>query len=450
MTVRILAGDCLTMLPTLPAGSVHCVVTSPPYFGLRDYEIAPTSWPAMSFSPMPGLPKLDLAAEVCCLGLEEDLWSFVGHLVLVFREVKRVLREDGVCWLNMGDSYANDGKFGGETGGKHRKWLHGRETRIGREGRRTGLKAKDLCLVPERLAFALQADGWYLRSAVIWHKPNAMPESVQDRPTSSYEHIFLLAKSERYFFDSDAIREAEVVANWDDGSRVFGGVNKHGANIDHGGRTTGRRATARKRGLPPRHSQYETCDHEGLAATPRGAGRNARNVWTVATVPYRGAHFATFPVSIPERCIKAGTSERGCCPTCGAPWRRDVERYRTLDGERRGDLPPMRSSSRAIPSSAQGVSHGRVETISTTKGWRQSCGCPPLAPIPCTLLDPFFGAGTTGLAGARLGREVIGIEASATNVQMAHARLAVDLQQVKSDVPPIVVNDLPLFSATKL
>jgi DNA modification methylase len=172
VSVRILTGDCRALLATLDAESVQTCVTSPPYFGLRDYGVAGQ------------------------IGLEATPDAFVAEMVAVFREVRRVLRNDGTLWLNLGDSYANDTKWGGSSSGKHVKGLHG-DTGVGRGKRTTGLKAKDLIGIPWLVAFALRADGWYLRSDIIWHKPNPMPESVTDRPTKAHEYLFLLAKSER-------------------------------------------------------------------------------------------------------------------------------------------------------------------------------------------------------------------------------------------------------------
>ncbi|MHC2797160.1 DNA modification methylase [Mesorhizobium jarvisii] len=329
MSVKIVIGDCRQKLSELADCSVNCCVTSPPYFGLRDYGVDGQ------------------------IGMEESPDAFVVEMVSVFRAVRRVLRDDGTLWLNLGDSYANDGKWGGHTGGKHVSALHC--SPIGRNKRYTGLKPKDLIGIPWRVAFALQEDGWYLRSDIIWHKPNPMPESVTDRPTSAHEHIFLFSKADRYHYDADAIREAESVPDWDDGSRIFGGVNKHGANAAHGDRTTGRRAGVRKRGLPPRHAQYvESSDQSGLDQVPRGGGRNARNVWTIATRPYAEAHFATFPPNLAERCIKAG------CPGGG------------------------------------------------------------------TVLDPFGGAGTTGLVADQLQRNAILIELNPAYAEMARHRISDD------------------------
>lgn len=185
MTVRVINADVMDGLRQLPDESVHCVVTSPPYWGLRDYGVDGQ------------------------IGLEETPQAFVDRMVDVFREVRRVLREDGTCWVNLGDSYANDGKWGGATSGKHVASLHG-NTGIGRGKKTTGLKSKDLVGIPWRVALALQADGWWLRRDIIWHKPNPMPESATDRCTTAHEYLFHLTKSADYFYDADAVAEPRV------------------------------------------------------------------------------------------------------------------------------------------------------------------------------------------------------------------------------------------------
>lgn len=253
MNIKILIGDSLMTLPTVEAGSCQCCVTSPPYWGLRDY------------------------GHHGQIGLENTPEEYVARLVAVFRDVRRVLRDDGVLWLNLGDSYANDAKWGGSTGGKHASALHGEP--IGRGKRDTGLKPKDLVGIPWRVAFALQADGWYLRADCIWAKPNPMPESVTDRPTKAHEYVFLLSKSERYFYDADAVREQATVGNHP--RTVFDNTPP----------------------VPPGQSPHRGLRHAPLA----DAGRNLRSVWTIATHPYSGAHFATFPPALPTRCILAGS-----------------------------------------------------------------------------------------------------------------------------------------------
>ena len=331
MSVRILTGDCRDVLRTMPSGSVHCAVTSPPYFGLRDYGVAGQ------------------------IGLEPTPSAFVEQMVAVFRDVRRVLRDDGTLWLNLGDSYANDGKWGGHTGGKHAEALHC--SPIGRNKKYTGLKPKDLIGIPWRVAFALQDDGWYLRFDIIWHKPNPMPESVTDRPTSAHEHVFLLAKSERYFFDADAVAEGlrtDPKERYEERAKITGRGTQGAAGARGNDRDKSGGFPPRNRGVPPRHAAYASSDQSGLDDVGRGGRRNIRNVWTIATQPFSEAHFATFPPALIEPCIKAG------CPAGG------------------------------------------------------------------TVLDPFFGAGTTGLVADRLGRDCIGIELNPDYAAMARRRIETD------------------------
>jgi DNA modification methylase len=278
LTVHI--GDNRDILPTLPAESVHCVVTSPPYWGLRDY----------------GAPEQ--------LGLEPTPEEYVANLVAVFRDVRRVLRDDGTVWLNLGDSYAADGRGTGgnrvETSPKQRT-NHGSYFRDAVRAVRHGLKPKDLVGVPWRVAFALQADGWYLRSDIIWSKPNPMPESVTDRPTKSHEYVFLLAKSARYYFDQEAVREASIGQNEHDltgpGYKAPGQTPQTGSRV----RNVGGRSDGFTR-MPGGASEW---------AENGRPGRNIRSVWSIATQPYPGAHFAVFPEALVEPCVKAGCPEGG-------------------------------------------------------------------------------------------------------------------------------------------
>lgn len=263
----ILHGDCLAQLKTLPDASVQCCVTSPPYWGLRDYGVDGQ------------------------IGLEATPDAYVQKMVEVFREVKRVLRDDGTCWLNLGDSYSGSGKgcMGDGTPSDRGSAKQGtnRGTAVGVfPETESGLKPKDLVGIPWRVAFALQADGWYLRSDIIWHKPNPMPESVTDRPTKSHEYMFLLTKSERYFYDHEAIQEA--LTRPDEGERKtparFGGADKF--------------VEAKKQSRLHSGNEY--------LGTANGK-RNKRTVWTIATQPYAEAHFATFPPKLIEPCILAGS-----------------------------------------------------------------------------------------------------------------------------------------------
>ena len=286
----ILHGDALATLRTLPANSVQCVVTSPPYFGLRDYGV-------------PGQ-----------IGLEPTPAEYVARLVDVFREVKRVLRDDGTLWLNLGDSYANDAKWGGKTAGKHALGLHGEP--VGRNRRHTGLRPKNLLGIPWRVAFALQDDGWILRQDIIWHKPNAMPESVCDRPTKAHEYLFLLAKSERYFYDADAIREEQSVSS----IQRWGSIEKARQRINP------------YSSAPDRNDYAPANGAQSLGCSVNG--RNRRSVWTIATKPYKEAHFATMPPELVEPCILAGTRSGDIVldpffgsGTVGAVARRHSRRY---------------------------------------------------------------------------------------------------------------------------
>jgi DNA modification methylase len=247
-------GDCRELLKAIAAAGVRAqtCVTSPPYFGLRDYGVLQQ------------------------IGLETSPDEYIESLVDVFHLVREALADDGTLWLNLGDSYANDAKWGGSSGGKHVTALHGK-TGIGRGRKFTGAKPKDLLGIPWRVAFALQADGWWLRSDIVWSKPNPMPESVTDRPTKAHEYLFLLAKSERYYFDAEAIKEPAT-----DTGRL-NGIN---------GRDE--RPEARPPGTGPR--TLARIDYSAL-------GRNKRTVWTA---PFKGAHFSTFPRALIEPCIMAG------------------------------------------------------------------------------------------------------------------------------------------------
>jgi DNA modification methylase len=288
---QILTGDCLEALAFLPSGSAHTCVTSPPYFGLRDY------------------------GHDGQIGLEQTPDEYVAKLVEVFREVRRVLRDDGTLWLNLGDSYSTGSKWGGSTGGKAAAGLHGAGGG-GRTKARHGIPDKNLIGIPWRVAFALQAGGWILRQDIIWHKPNPMPESVRDRCTKAHEYIFLFAKSPKYYYDAKAIAEESVTG---DPRRPYGspGANaldprgKQGAGKRRG-KTWDERKAMGFRG----DTKHPTKDAiEAGLAIPSFAtaswGRNRRSVWTVTTKPFKGAHFATFPPDLIEPCVLAGCPEGG-------------------------------------------------------------------------------------------------------------------------------------------
>lgn len=259
MNYQILVGDCIEQMRSLPDASVNCCVTSPPYFGLRDYQVDGQ------------------------IGLEDTPDAFVARLVEVFREVKRVLRDDGTLWLNLGDSYAANRSYQVEQTKGGAK--HGPAQAAGGRNQRAadyGLKAKDLMGIPWRVAFALQQAGWHLRQDIIWHKPNPMPESVRDRCTKAHEYVFLLSKSPKYYFDHVAMKEPGVIPAGTKGAK-------------------GSATRAAEKGVNARPPEYKVYD----------GTRNRRSVWTVTTKPFKGAHFATFPPDLIEPCVLAG------CPVGG-------------------------------------------------------------------------------------------------------------------------------------
>ena len=294
-------GDALDVLRTLPDESVQCVVTSPPYFGLRDY------------------------GHDGQIGLESTPDEFVAALVEVFREVRRVLRDDGTVWLNLGDSYAATTLQNNNTPNANRAGHSDASSRAiadGLNGRKVqpGLPSKNLLGIPWRVAFALQANGWWLRQDIIWHKPNPMPESVKDRCTKAHEYVFLLSKSARYYYDHEAIKEESVIGE--------GAIRRSGAVSQVG---------------TLRNDEGRHCVNDGT--------RNRRTVWTVSTRSYKGAHFAVYPPELIEPCVLAGSAE--------------------------GD----------------------------------------------TVLDPFSGAGTTGVVALAKRRKYIGIELNPTYAEMAARRI---------------------------
>lgn len=373
MRHTILNGDVIACLRSLPDACVQCVVTSPPYWGLRDYGVEGQ------------------------IGLEPTPEEYVEKMVEVFREVRRVLRDDGTLWLNLGDSYASAWACGRRNVVGNGSMENGK--RDSRPNRVSGdIKEKDMVGIPWRVAFALQADGWYLRSDIIWSKPNPMPESVTDRPTKSHEYVFLLTKRARYFYDADAVREAHV-------------------SVDQ---------SPRKSGVG-----------NGLNRTDRGvgreffgnpAGRNRRTVWEIPTQPTPEAHFATFPEALVEPCIKAGTSERGACPKCGAPWRRSILSQSSGSGDHR-----------AVPGQNKPFTIPRGEYLRSTIGWEPTCTCGG-DPVPCIVLDPFGGSGTVAKVARDLGRSSILIEINPEYVQIAKKRLRIG-EQLDSGVCEYVVKN---------
>jgi len=314
-SVTLHHGDSLAILRELPNQSVDCCVTSPPYFGLRDYGVSPTEWPEVTYSPIVGMPAVTIPAMTCALGAETDPAAFIGHLRLIFAEVRRVLVDDGTLWLNLGDSYVSKppgnvrgvsdatGLHGGRTSDVYRDNLaagHGTKT----DTTKFGLPEKNLIGIPWRASFALQSDGWILRNDVIWAKSNGMPESVTDRLRSQHEDFFMLSKSRHYWFDLDPIREPVIyppgapALNWARDSKeadVPGqSMRQHRTSRTHG--------KAAGTNLTPTGSRHTAQDERG---------KNPGDVWTLPTQPFSGPHFAVMPPRLAERAVLAGCKPGG-------------------------------------------------------------------------------------------------------------------------------------------
>ncbi len=504
ITHRVIQGDVLDGLRTLPDGCVQCCVTSPPYFNLRNYQTGkweggdPTcehesdgryytergaSAASQEAFSEPGesnakrIKKARWREKGTCIkcgavysdnqiGLEETPEQFIQKIVEVFREVRRVLREDGVLWLNFGDSYAGSGK--GPTG---YNGLQNAEKRMGFDKSDSnrgsqkcnlnggaipaGLKSKDLMMIPQRIALAMQADGWYLRSQIPWIKRNCMPESTTDRPTSAIEYVFLMTKSAKYFYDGEAIRVPSSESYQND-ARPQGvlrqKVNKRSKYPDEGQfKKQDQTGNPTYAGFNERYNAKMAWNgtnikgHSGLLkadGTPMcdGATRNFRNsdpffeswqglysesgnplAFIINPQSRPELHFATFPDLLAATCIKAGTSERGCCPKCGAPYQRIVE---TSGG----------TTGKSWHPHADDETAGQIGGMPTkgykreSKGWKPGCkcGCEDIA--PCVVLDPFMGSGTVAYVARELNRSSIGCELNPEYVKIIRSRLQADSQ----------------------
>ena len=389
-------GDCRSVLRDLkdalrPHERPQTCVTSPPYWGLRDYGNGDDG-----------------------IGLEETLEDHIEAMVQTFRSVRDVLRPDGTLWLNYGDAYVSQGgRTVAEKDGRQN-----REARAAVKGIRpasAGLKVKDLIGLPWRVAFALQDDGWWLRSDIIWNKPNPMPESIRDRPTRAHEFIFLMAPSDRYYYDADAISEPSSTNSHPRASKNPVQWSGIGAKHDEARQQAGKRGVADK--ITPRIKAHGS-NADGNQVVPR---RNKRDVWTIKPQPIKDAHFATFPESLPRDCIKAGTSQHGGCTQCGAPWIREtnVEYHKLREPNDWVNRQQDPRGQRRHPSL---TAHGSAVRRTNTLGWQPTCACGK-TPTPQVVLDPFMGSGTTGIAAKKLGRDFIGIEVNPEYRRLATARI---------------------------
>jgi len=425
----IVCGHVLNVLRKLPDECIHCVITSPPYWGLRNYGTEPQIWggdplcdhrwngfrrPGMtggtrsekvqmkgkenfqSFAAEPQAFCSECGAWRGSLGLEPTPELYVQHLVEIFREVRRVLRIDGTLWLNLGDSYA--GSWGSES---HEPFRDGTfPTAPAPE-----LKPKDLVGIPWRVAFALQADGWWLRSDIVWakgvsfcptYRGNAMPESVKDRPTKSHEYVFLFTKSRRYFYDQAAVLEPHKPESL---KRYEYGLHE------------------RTDGTPLHRAQGAAFHSERLGDYVNPAGRNLRSVWTINPHPFPEAHFATFPPRLIEPIVLLGTSTKGVCPECGAPWERivDIERgYIPQYNRKTAGQPHDPSPKMTLPERGR-----KLRGVS----WCPTCDCGRDETVPAVILDPFIGSGTTALVALQHGRRFLGIELNPQYIEIAYRRI---------------------------
>ncbi len=492
-------GHVLEVLKSMEVESVHVCVTSPPYWGLRDYDLPPQIWGGDSacdhvwgdetiktyapkrdhngvndFGDTRGLEpsragfQTELKQGQFCqrcnawlgsFGLEPTPELYIEHTVEIFRGVWRVLRKDGTVWINLGDSYAGGGGSGSHGGGyrggheKSPKAVADNPMCQPNRMHIPGLKPKDLCMIPARVALALQADGWWLRQdiieevevycphcgwqleeriwrhgqdrEIIWKKPNSMPESVTDRCTKSHEYIFLLTKSAKYFYDAEAIKED-----------VTGNAHPRGDGVNP-------KAKGREKGKIKQNESFSAAVKDLVSK------RNKRSVWTIPTHPMPEAHFATFPPKLIEPCILAGTSEKGCCKSCGANWVRVVEKTQS-------------NQSNAAKAGTTIIGKGHVSSQvrenhdirngpcveSKTIGWEPGCRCNmgypgfylspdddayvPCNTIPCTVLDPFGGSMTTAIVAYKHGRKFIMIELSKTYIDdIGIPRIEKETKQLK-------------------
>lgn len=396
-------ADCRAWLATLPDGCVHCAITSPPYYGLRDYGVAGQ------------------------LGLEKTPAEYVEGMVGVFREVRRVLHPSGLLWLNLGDSYAGGGGGNYTRGTRNNSGQNITNVRNRDDWlEAAGAKPKDLLGIPWRVAFGLQSDGWYLRQWMPWVKRSPMPESATDRPGTACEVVFLLAKSDRYFFDMEAVKRGAVMTPQ---------------------RRTSPKSVQRKGGTPgqpPHNGSLHLRDEPEQESDSRNfrsadlwfdsvgmllAGEDADDLellgLDVTSTPYKHAHFATFPPKLVRPLVLAGTSERGVCPDCGAPWKRMVKKERQPTRPGCGTKCTVEAMADHGPGGMANRDPERHCTATKTVGWEPGCSCGNPDVVPSVVLDPFAGSGVTLAVAVDLGRRAVGCELNPQYVKFVNRRLSV-------------------------
>jgi DNA modification methylase len=349
---QFLNGNALDKLRELPDNLVQCVTTSPPYWQLRDY-----------FSPDQ-------------LGHEDTPDEYIEKLVAIFAELKRVLRDDGVLWVNIGDTYSTVKK--GYTNTFHQaEEASDILSSMGIDKKTPdGMKSKNLLFIPTRFAMAMQRDGWIVRSEVIWDKANAMPDGAKDRPTRSHEYLYQFSMKQKYFWDYNNMQEDSV--------STHGNIMRFGS---------------RKQKGTNRHDQDRSFENYGK--------RNKRSVWRTSVSSYNGGHFATYPPELIEPAIIASTSEKGCCPTCRTPWGRTLVKEKKEDNSKKG-----------------------YELILVDKGWTPGCKCGEEKTNKCIVLDPFSGVATTGLVALNNNLDYIGIEINKEYIEESKKRLGLVEEQV--------------------
>lgn len=476
MTVRVMVGDVRAQLERIPAASIHCIWTSPPYWGLRAYQTEPQIWggdllcfhawgehlkkprdgagrhgeTSMLIRQSRSVTESQVSGsqatkgQMCrhCgawrgeHGLEPTLEMWLANEVTIWQGLRRVLRNDGTAWLNCGDAYATASSKGGPPSSKSTLQGNGH---IGGGpkakslnhvlGGHSGLASKQRLMLPARLALAIQADGWWLRDEVVWAKRNPMPSSVDDRTTPAHEMLYMFSKRSRYYYDAVANMETasrdsharaartKFPSGWDSG------LGRDHTSIHRLGRGPGVSPKAAQiNGTGKGHPKSNASFNAALGTSHVVALRNKRSVWWLASEPFPEAHFATAPTALVEPCILASTSERGVCPDCGAPWKRQIKRKRQVN--RPGPTKQLAMDARGRGANERQALSSTMEHAAEiqTIGWKATCDHGK-EPVPATVLDCFGGSGTTALVADRLGRDAILIELKPDYAEMSLGRV---------------------------